>query len=318
MSDSDKAYGAICAYLHTAGYTMQRAFIELEPLIEGNDWKKFGFDNIGDFLQSFNFKELHANIETRKRLAKRIQELQPTVSNRKAAEIVGVNRMTVNRDGTNVPLGPEKSQQNQPTGGTNVPLSGTAAANLVTGQVSDATRTRGLNHRAQGTGDNEWFTPSQYIELAKKVLGEIDLDPASCAEAQIGIKAKKFFTKQDDGLSHEWHGRIWLNPPYSQPDIAMFSEKMVKEVLAQHITAAIKLTHNYTDTVWFQLLAQHAQAICFTKGRVRFIDKDGNECSPTQGQAFFYFGKSVGDFAEIFKSIGVIVERYNQQETKNG
>src|SRR6266536_606315 len=35
-----------------------------------------------------------------------------------------------------------------------------------------------------GSGDDEYFTPRKYIELVRGVLGEIDLDPASCLEAQ--------------------------------------------------------------------------------------------------------------------------------------
>jgi hypothetical protein len=29
------------------------------------------------------------------------------------------------------------------------------------------------------------------------------------------VRADTFFAKDDDGLAHEWHGRIWLNPPYT-------------------------------------------------------------------------------------------------------
>jgi hypothetical protein len=48
------------------------------------------------------------------------------------------------------------------------------------------------NHRALGTGENEWYTPKQYIEAARKVLGEIDLDPATSEKAQETIGAKCF------------------------------------------------------------------------------------------------------------------------------
>src|ERR1035437_2395258 len=45
-----------------------------------------------------------------------------------------------------------------------------------------------------GTSENEWYTPSEYVELARRVLGEIDLDPASSDEAQTTIKAKVYFS----------------------------------------------------------------------------------------------------------------------------
>ncbi|MGO9046175.1 MAG: hypothetical protein ACLQFW_04700 [Xanthobacteraceae bacterium] len=64
-----------------------------------------------------------------------------------------------------------------------------------------------------GTGENEWHTPAKYLAAAREVLGEIDLDPATSKAAQEVVKAKKFFTKDDDGLKQEWHGRIWLLRP---------------------------------------------------------------------------------------------------------
>ncbi len=85
---------------------------------------------------------------------------------------------------------------------------------------------------ASGTGENEWYTPADYIELARAVLGTIDLDPASSAKAQETVKASMYFTPEEDGLNQLWNGRVWLNPPYAQPWIAEFISKLVKEVSA--------------------------------------------------------------------------------------
>ena len=29
------------------------------------------------------------------------------------------------------------------------------------------------NHRAEGTGENEWYTPPEYIEMAREVMGDL-------------------------------------------------------------------------------------------------------------------------------------------------
>lgn len=158
----------------------------------------------------------------------------------------------------------------------------------------------------QGTGDNEWFTPSEYIERARRALGAIDLDPASHQLAQKRVNAGTFFTRKDDGLKQEWHGRVWLNPPYTQPDIELFVDKLLEEVAASRTTAAIMLTHNYTDTAWFQKAALQATLVCFTRGRIAFESPDGEKAAPTQGQAFFYFGEIVKDFERGFADVGFI------------
>lgn len=160
---------------------------------------------------------------------------------------------------------------------------------------------------ASGTGDNEWYTPAEYTELARSVLGEIDLDPASSAKAQKTVRAKRYFTKDTDGLQQEWCGRVWLNPPYAQPFMSEFVAKLLAELESGRTTEAILLTHNYTDTGWFHSAARVADAICFTRGRVRFIDKNGDEAAPTQGQAFFYFGPNRKGFASTFATVGFTV-----------
>lgn len=159
-----------------------------------------------------------------------------------------------------------------------------------------------------GTGENEWYTPAEFIGLARQVLGAIDLDPASSEQANATVCAGAFFTEADNGLGLPWHGRVWLNPPYAQPAIAQFAEKMCTEREAGNVLSAIVLTHNYTDTAWFQMLAASAEAICFTRGRVRFVSPAGDLAAPTQGQAFFYFGHDVDRFAEVFAEVGFVVE----------
>lgn len=166
------------------------------------------------------------------------------------------------------------------------------------------------NHRAQGTGENEWYTPLEYIEAAREVLGNIDLDPASSDQAQKDIGATTYFTRDDDGLAQAWQGRVYLNPPYSQPAIRLFIEKLVAEHQAGRVPEAIALTHNYTDTVWFHCAAQACAAICFTRGRIAFINQDGEKAAPTQGQAFFYFGPRVEAFSQLFAQYGFVMVRH--------
>jgi ParB family chromosome partitioning protein len=170
-------------------------------------------------------------------------------------------------------------------------------------QIIEETRKR--IRGTEGTGENEWYTPPAVIERARAALGEIDLDPASSAYAQGRVKANAYFTKDDSGLVQEWHGRVWLNPPYAQPLIAHFVTKMVAEVEAKHVDAAIMLTHNYTDSSWFHLAANACQAICFTRGRIKFEQADGTVAAPTQGQAFFYFGPDVAVFRAAFADVAV-------------
>lgn len=158
--------------------------------------------------------------------------------------------------------------------------------------------------RANFSGDNEWYTPSQYVEFARAVFGVIDLDPASNERAQKVVKATKYFDASTNGLAQKWSGRIWLNPPYSQPEIMQFIQKLIDEL--PNIDEAILLTHNYTDTAWFHLAAKNAPAICFTRGRIKFYNQNGEGCAPTQGQAFFYYGKNKERFAEVFKEVGFI------------
>jgi hypothetical protein len=95
-----------------------------------------------------------------------------------------------------------------------------------------------------------------------------------------------------------------LNPPYKQSDIEQFVGKQLEEVEAGRTTQAILLTHNFTDTMWSHAAEAASQAICFTRGRIRFVRPDSEKTSPTQGSAFFYFGDHAHRFIEVFGPYG--------------
>jgi len=164
-------------------------------------------------------------------------------------------------------------------------------------------------HVSANSGNNEWYTPPEYIAAARRVMGGIDLDPATSEIANKTVGATKIFTAQDDGLRQEWPiGRIWMNPPYAQPLIGQFSERMAQEAVRG--SEAIVLVNNATETVWFQTMANACSAICFPKSRIKFLDPDGKPSgAPLQGQAVIYFGPNVQSFIAEFSKFGFVVTK---------
>jgi hypothetical protein len=164
-------------------------------------------------------------------------------------------------------------------------------------------------HIVQNSGDNEWYTPIEYIESSRKVMGSIDLDPATSVTANEIVQAKNIYTINENGLINEWYGNIFLNPPYSVDLINKFIDKLIEEL--KNINQCILLVNNATDTIWFQKIVHFCSGICFPKGRIKFYKPNSNKCSPLQGQCFLYFGINIKQFYSEFSKIGCVF--YNER-----
>lgn len=148
----------------------------------------------------------------------------------------------------------------------------------------------------------EWYTPEAYIESARSVLGVIDLDPASCEFSNRVVKAGEFYTLEDDGLSQDWRGRVWLNPPYGKACSA-FVSKLCLAYENKEVEAAILLINsNSTDTGWFSPLWD--QLLCFTNHRINFYHEGESVSDGSTQLLCIFWGRKGALRARVRKAWG--------------
>ncbi|MDR1200328.1 MAG: phage N-6-adenine-methyltransferase [Tannerellaceae bacterium] len=131
--------------------------------------------------------------------------------------------------------------------------------------------------------NDEWYTPVEII----RSLGEFNLDPASSPEAfRLNQSARKIYTAQDNGLIQSWHGRVWLNPPYSNPLLQDFLKKM-----AEH-NRGIALVFSKIEAKWFHdIVFEYATAVKFLYNRIQFLKPDGTKgTQPRNGSMLVAYG----------------------------
>ncbi len=164
---------------------------------------------------------------------------------------------------------------------------------------------RGKNPHGDSDAPVEWYTPPIYIEMARRVLGKIDLDPASNEVAQAWIQATKYFSAADDGLKQSWHGRVWCNPPYGR-GVKRWLAKAIDSYQSGDVDAAIVLL-NHTRAIWYKDLREQVPAVCEVGKRIAFLDATGvPQGSPRYNNDFLYLGPNVELFQEVFKPLGKV------------
>lgn len=169
---------------------------------------------------------------------------------------------------------------------------------------------------------NEYFTPEIYIEAARDTMGGIDLDPASHPYPQRWIKAKRFYTPEDDGLSKPWSGRVWLNPPYgrghkNRSNQDLWTGRLIDFWEYGDVQCGIALVRAALGYNWFEDLFARFW-VAFTRDRIRFLTVDGQMhpakvanafvliCEPRDGFYPERFKRTFDQFGRVVPPAGVL------------
>lgn len=194
------------------------------------------------------------------------------------------------------------------------------------------------NHQQinQDSGDVEFYTPPFIIESARKVMGGIDLDPASNEIANKTVRAEKIFTKEDNGLAQEWAGRVWMNHPFGKGELPCkknrhgvytckkkacvkrgyhidhevpgnidWIAKYINSYEVGRVTDAINICFANTSEDWFTPLLEYPQ--CWIKGRINYYKADGRQMAGApKGSVITYLGNDYLAFKREFSQYGKV------------
>ena len=119
---------------------------------------------------------------------------------------------------------------------------------------------------------DEWLTPPEIIQS----LGTFDLDPCSPVNRPWDT-ANLHYTIEDDGLSKDWSGRVWCNPPYGT-ETGKWLKKLSDHNNGICLIFARTETSNFFNYVW-----NKASGIRFIKGRLKFYSVDGKQAKNCAG-----------------------------------
>jgi DNA N-6-adenine-methyltransferase (Dam) len=117
------------------------------------------------------------------------------------------------------------------------------------------------------------ITPKWIIDA----LGPFDLDPCAALPRPWDCAAHNIALPRN-GLSLQWSGFVWLNPPFHRYEVASWIEK-----LAAH-DHGIALLHARTETAWFKPVWRAAAALLFLDKRITFCKPDGALCTTLKGE----------------------------------
>jgi len=110
----------------------------------------------------------------------------------------------------------------------------------------------------------EYETP---LSLFDPLDSEFSFDIDVCAN-ETNKKVERYFDKETDGLSQNWVGNCWCNPPYGR-ELPLWIKKAINTVAGSSGTV-VMLIPARTNTIWWHDLVMKYGEIRFVKGRPKF------------------------------------------------
>ena len=172
--------------------------------------------------------------------------------------------------------------------------------------------------------EGDFYTHPSIVSAARVAMGSIDLNPASCMEANRVVQATQFFGAKRTELLHSWHGNVWINPPFGSWR-EEWTPKLISEWQSGRVNQVCALASTRAITAQgFHPIVAHASAVWVGYGRLRFWGPKAGE--PDEGHVVFYFGERVAAFAAAFERDGfgtvylrgASAQDYGQPPASNG
>src|SRR5215471_7377481 len=143
---------------------------------------------------------------------------------------------------------------------------------------------------------DEWPTPPKIVAALAKEFGPFTLDPAA---DDLNAKAANYFTRENDGLSQPWYGRVWLNPPYGRT-VGQWLKKARQEVEQRRAELVVCLVPARVDSHWWKANVEDVRPkplVRFWLRRIQFVEKQDAPFS----SAIIVYGKLTGRHGKTAK-----------------
>ena len=136
-----------------------------------------------------------------------------------------------------------------------------------------------FNTVQHGLTSDDYYTPPWIFE---KLAITFDLDVAAPTGGCHWIPATNYYDQQTNGLTSNWYGNVFMNPPFSKP-IDWVNKFM------QHANgiALLPMSKSY----WFDLIWHDAQGITSLQSNLKFVNPTGASGSIFTGAMLFAYGQ---------------------------